>query len=331
MRRSTGVAAVWRLGWTVRGLLATALLGLRYAWTLRLCCALRMGRALVVLIRSGGYASRERLSEVSPKTASSLPEAASRLPSLQNEPVWHDAVPSAASSGLILQDSRVRRLQEKALRMLCSRYLGITMGRADAAVLSRYASSTWVLGNIYTAAGIGLNGAASYQARGPRPTVQDCQRRCTVVFPVVVRLLDMAGTAHPGVVASKRVAATARLRLLLARRRYRVGPHGEITASLYPEAVDVEWYRHRAELVGAHARRDRKAASLRAELRALSVYDMAVSFLLQPPPRAGWHTQNRYRRLLQRLEHIHGSNSSIISRGLGGQDGQLEREGRGVA
>jgi len=338
VRRARLHAALWHLGWALRNLLELVWLGARYAWALRLPVAVhrlgrrglgRAGRAYVwelwMVVRlpstlaeraasGASAASAGRAVSVAPTqraaSAVSAERAApgsGRLPSVQFE----KQVPESVGAGALLQDARVRRLQEKAVPMICARYLGISVRRADAVVLGAYSSAAWVLRNIYTAAGIGLNGlgAGAGYAAGELATLSECRRRCEVVFPTVVRLLAMdQGAAHTAAHTGSSGAAFA------------IAGAG-VTRSLYPQAVDVERYRRHAELLRANSRRRRKAGFLAAELGALGAYDIALTLLMQLPERhrgtqhagtqhAGTQHAGTQRRAVQRLERIHSTQRS---------------------
>lgn len=277
LRRAYIEAFIWRLGWSMRYLIELGLMGFRCAWALRL--PLRVGRgSWGVLRRAGLCLLRELLIVVrlperpsGPHNLEPARQAAGtfgRLPSVESE------------TGEMLQDLRVRRLQEKLVRMICGRYLGVLVGHADAGVLGAYVSVPWVLRNVYTAAGIGPDGLA----RGGAASLSECRRRCAVVFPTVVRLLAMdQGAAHGGIRTG--------------------GTRSGIGRSLYPQAVDVERYRRRAELVQATSRRSREAGFLAAELAALSAYDIALTLHMQLPDRH----PGAPKRALHILEHIHST------------------------
>ena len=320
LRRARLHAALWRVGCAVGNLLELLWLGARYAWALRLPLTAHGMERRALSRAAGAYlrelwrvvrlpaSAAERTASVTPAQRSASAVSAERadpglgqLPSVQFE----KQAPESVGAGALLQDARVRRLQEKVVPMICARYLGISVRRADAAVLGSYSSAAWVLRNIYIAAGISLNGlgAGAGYAAGAAATPSECRRRCVVVFPTVVRLLAMDQGAYRG--SAHNAARTGRAGVASA-----IAGAG-VTRSLYPQAVDVERHRRRAELIRAGARHRRKAGFLAAEIGALGTYDIALTLLMQLPEQhhgaqhAGVQHAGVQRRALQRLERIH--------------------------
>lgn len=326
VRRAHLHAALWRLGCAVRNLRELLWLGARYVWALRLPLTAhgmerralsRAARAYlrelwrVVRLpassaeRATSVASTQRAvsastAAVATRASATVAAGAGRLPSVELGSHTPGGEP-----GALLQDARVRRLQEKVVPMICARYLGISVRRADAAVLGAYSSAAWVLRNIYIAAGIGLNGlgAGAGYAAGAAATPSECRRRCVVVFPTVVRLLAMDQGAGRGAAHNAARTGSARAATAIAG--------AGVTRSLYPQAVDVERYRRRAELIRAGARHRRKAGFLAAELGTFGTYDIALTLLMQLPEQHHGAQHDRvhhagvHRRALQRLERIH--------------------------
>ncbi|TVR90497.1 MAG: hypothetical protein EA428_08290 [Spirochaetaceae bacterium] len=360
-------AGLWQLGWSTRNLSVLVLLGVRYCWALRLPLRERRSGPGLRELRGQAHAARQFLQVLwaalvrpaelplpgpppgqpqPPGTQLAQPPAR-QLP-LAQTPAAQSLVgglpglrPGAATRqpGWLLQDARVRRFQGKALSLICRRYLGVRVRPVDRAVLGAYASVDWVLQNVYTAAGVTADG-------------RDAQRRCAVVFPTVVRLLSVQQSYAGCSPEQRRMSLPARLRFGALRRRYGVGPGGEITGSLYPQAVEVERYRRRAELCGVNARRRRKAGALAAELARLSVYDIALSLFLTLGSREAGRELILRRHKLTRLERVHCGAFSVSKNcglgmqeqsgmyrhstqlapgGEGGQDGRLDREERGIA
>jgi hypothetical protein len=137
----------------------------------------------------------------------------------------------AGSPPVILKDPRVRRLQERAVRVLFDREFAVTIDRNAATTLGAYSSVLWLRHNLLTAAGCASARAVSWN---------EVRNRCRVVFPVFIRTMTMHRRfLECGVLPLRSGVGRRRSRLYrrLYRRRYRVGEYGEILGSFYPRAI----------------------------------------------------------------------------------------------
>ncbi|TVR72472.1 MAG: hypothetical protein EA427_03210 [Spirochaetaceae bacterium] len=127
----------------------------------------------------------------------------------------------------LLRDTRVRRLQERAARVLFTREFDLTIAGSEVAVLGAFSSLAWLRGNLLTAAG--CDGVWMI-------TREELRERCRVVYPVFIRTMTM----HRRMMEYGMVPPRGELRRRWIRRRcrqYGVGEDGEILDSFYPRAI----------------------------------------------------------------------------------------------
>jgi hypothetical protein len=129
-----------------------------------------------------------------------------------------------ADAPYVLTDHRVQRLQRAAARLVFEREWGIPVRNREIDVLKSFSSVAWLRENLRRACGF------SPAVIIPLP---EFKLRTEVVYPIFMQSMRM----HRGYLLSQTSGASAPAALHRHSSRYSVGPHGEITGSLFPEAI----------------------------------------------------------------------------------------------
>ena len=200
---------------------------------------------------------------------------------------------SPAPAASLLLDMRVRRLQERAARVLLTREFGLNIAGSEAAVLGTFSSLAWLRRNLLTAAGCNAVRSIRYE---------ELRERCHVVYPAFIRAMTMHRCVLESNLAPRRENVRGRW-LRYWRRRYRVGAHGEILDSFYPRAIPdarrrLRRYEQREETRHAY-RRERTAYQLLRFDRYLDAITLIAKAGVTNPARAA-RTLDAMHRVYQR-------------------------------
>lgn len=208
----------------------------------------------------------------------------------------------------LLSDPRVQRLQRTAARVVFERQWGITVRPREADILQAFSSIPWLQENLRRACGF------SPAVYIPFP---EFQLRTEVVYPIFMQSIRL----HRGYLQSQTTEITPTPAHRRRSRRHAVGPHGEITGSLFPEAIPMAQRQLKREERRVLIARRYRADRMHRGIRSFDRYLHGVNTICQLPLKGNRRLERRL-IALQRITMPPRTGHSIPLQG--GAYGNLE-------